>query len=315
MEGIPKNFSLKRYYQGILMVIPVFILTLVGFLFFFETRILREPLGLFMRQHPQLTGLVAVEIHSSTPMLSWYRLWDGRQQTFTGEFAYRFTRSDEALVLDRYSTSSDAQKIFLINPLKVNKLSVSGMPGIVKDAMPSPNGLFVVLTGTSTRGVFTCVSKRNVANFKDSCKFLSSYPDLFLNGGNVEHVQWDLTRQAELQILTHSATTDTWWLYYPSTQKIMRATTTIPLEMYNHTVNEENHLSVRRYGILVKVSEDQSNKNTWIVLPKQAEIVPMQRNFLLIVDQNNMYIVDPFTRKKAFISEIPGATSRKITVW
>lgn len=270
----------------------------------------------FMQEHPLLTGLMAVETKNAPPAVRWYRIRDGFEQVMNGSYVYHFTRSDEAVVVDRYSTSTDHQNIFLINPVKVNKISARQMPGLVSDIIPSSNGLYVAVVGTSTTGTpYICISKRNVAAFNPNCDYIHRFEKTVALGSSIQRVQWSPNRQAELQIQTVSKNGLAWWLYLPTTKKISQAAMSVDQSgEQDYYGSQSRHLTIERVGFFTRITDSKATKNMYLIAPSESEFLPFQKEYLLQRVGKDIFLVDPRSLTATRLASLPSEIHR-ITVW
>ncbi len=274
------------------------------------------PREIFMKQHSLLTGLAAVETIGGVPTLHWYRIRDGLEQVMVGSYTYRFTRSDEAMVADRYSTTTERQDIFLINPVKVNKISAKDMPGLVSEILPSSNGLYVVIKGVSATGTpYICVTKRNVAKLNPNCDYIQRLEKKVSPESVIKDVRWSPHRQAELQVQMTTKYGVEWWSYLPTTRQFSRASTSSDqnFEQKNYG-SQSRQLTVKRLGFFWRISDAKTARDFYVIAPSKSEFLPLQNDYLLQRVGRNIFVLDPQSRTATLLAS-PPADVEKITVW
>ena len=262
-------------------------------------------------------GLVAVEERSaSSSSLSFYRLNDGKEQKFPGDFKYVFTNPAQALIFgfpsnvtSSQSETSRSQYFIILESQKAAIKEISGLPGMITSAELSANGAYILLRGdvSSTPGLpYSCVVLTRNVKYDNCDRIDEKIP---------QHAQFTTSwygSQANTLLINSFAQNGKWFLYDVK-KKILTDITASSTEMLRETNasgTTETAYSVRNIGPFAWLTID--NKTQGMLLPFGTKITPLTPNLAIAETSDSLWMINIPKRTKSILTKLPPRNQRRV---
>lgn len=290
-----------KKYNNLLGGFTVLLILCYSFLFY-KNNIQLTPTSLDEQHWIESPGLVTVtHRENNIPMLSIFRLSDGIEEKFIGNWNYNYFYQDELAIFGTKIEKPSEQLLYILSTRGGNLINVSKLSGEIKSISRNPRGTYLLVSGvtstSSTQQLYTCVAERKdtltpcIDIQKDALKKVTK------NENSLFRAFWDLKNDRRIVIKEIGEENRTFFFDpWDTTANLVTSTEQIqtvdegPFKKIEETRKDN---SFKRYGSITVFRNYHKNKgNLYVYIPRSNPIILVSSRHFLFQKGDSFYILN-----------------------